>query len=382
LVLLPRACLGFGDDVLLLQQPPDSPRYQSSETDQQPGSRLQTFTISASNDDDLPTKQHLALPTVESEENATTVSLGADLGQAGPIFRQAGEGQCMDSAGALLTPFDTVPGLTYNTCARRCYDTAGCQSCDFLKALVNVRVLSTCRLFTAVATKSSTVGDMYCFFKYTPPSTEMSGPPVTATGDPHLKNLNGDSFDVRRPGNHTFLVAPFGANEGNANLYVWADVTPLNGNNCNNKNLLFITELMLTGSWLRPIGTLRLSTRTKEFNTPSSWGLRIGGSTNLSVGEFSNRLPPRLGSITKTHPSKHRHSLRHVDTLLLHLNVGPGNLTIGWAHSPQPASNWLWISIDGLRQEKLGGLLGYDDHEWVTIRPESCAKSSSKAEGP
>eukprot|EP00421_Protoceratium_reticulatum_P005923 CAMPEP_0168373234 /NCGR_PEP_ID=MMETSP0228-20121227/8684_1 /TAXON_ID=133427 /ORGANISM="Protoceratium reticulatum, Strain CCCM 535 (=CCMP 1889)" /LENGTH=344 /DNA_ID=CAMNT_0008386151 /DNA_START=64 /DNA_END=1095 /DNA_ORIENTATION=+ len=69
----------------------------------------------------------------------------------------------------------------------------------------------------------------------TPPDVTTITPPVTppvdvsSYGDPHCKNLHGNRFDIQRPGNHSFVVLPRGANQGRANLHVEASVTRRGG---------------------------------------------------------------------------------------------------------------------------------------------------------
>jgi len=448
LVLLPRACLGFGDDVLLLQQPPES---RSLDADREPQSFAHGFGASATSaepelalapqpaavvaqqealvarigkpggrwakhnktahkvdaapatsdgkpeqeDADGKPKQELGslvagLPPAASDGpeqkdadgkpkqepgsltvglpgNKTAMALGSDLAPTTVV----GQGQCQDSTGLFLTPYDEIPGLSSAQCVTRCVDDATCKGGDFLEAVSPTRLLSLCRKFSVIATKSNTIADMTCFQKTPQPSP--TGQPGTATGDPHLTTMRGKKFDVKRPGNHTLLVVPHGASEDDANLYVWADVTPLDKVACKNLEQLYITQLTLTGSWLKSIGSLRLSTGTRDFNTPATWGLSIGGSGNLSLQEFTSRLPPAMAYVNVTHPAgPHPNPSKHVDTMLLELNLGRSNVTVGWAHTGVPKSNWLWFNIGDLGLGKLGGLLGDDDYMWVTVKPVEC----------
>jgi len=426
--LLSRAALGIGDDVLLLQQTPDGSWSRPLEP---PSQDFEAFATSGDGEQPDAARQLVAQPTavveqegalsrkkhldaVVREQDAALAASGSNLTRQlasrpdvlpmtakeasryrGPVLEQVGEGKCLDNAGNEPTAMKFIPGMTYRQCADECSNDSVCQSADFLFAKVNVRVLSECRLFPLLVTKFRATADTYCLYKTAPQTPAQQpqqpqdptptggppgppGPPATAQGDPHLQNMRGKKFDVRRPGNHTFLVVPRGAGPDDAQLYVWADVTPLDGKLCKYQTGLFITELTLTGKWLKPMGgSLRLSTGTKEFNTPATWGLSLGGSPNLSVQDFKRRLrqlPERMGSLRPTNVEKpNTNKNNHVDTMRLQLYLGRSHLTVGWAHTQDPMSNWLWLNVGGIGAGNLGGLLGDDDHTWVTV-PEKCEK--------
>jgi len=377
--LLLRAALGLGDDVLLLQQRPDGPWSRPLDTVHELSSSLQDFEAMATNDDpEQPDEAHLAA-AVAQEALAERVgkpkqqlaspadgppvmpAFAKDLSR-GPVLRLVGEGACRDPDGNTPTPYMTYSNITYRLCADYCSNSSVCQSCDFLFA--NGSDISVCKLFKPLYKQFQAMANTFCFWKTAT---------ATARGDPHLTNMRGDKFDIRRPGNHTFLVVPHGAGVDDADLYVWADVTPLDGKLCKFQSGLYITELTLAGSWLKSMGSLRLSTGTKDFNTPATWGLSIGGSGNLSVQEFTRRLPPSMAAVTMTNPEgPNRNKKNSVNTMQLKLSVGPTHLTVGWAHTQDPMSNWLWLSVNGVvGSGKLGGLLGEDDHTWVT-KPLEC----------
>mmetsp|Transcript_52021 Transcript_52021/g.148285 ORF Transcript_52021/g.148285 Transcript_52021/m.148285 type:complete len:238 (-) Transcript_52021:34-747(-) len=195
----------------------------------------------------------------------------------------------------------------------------------------------------------------------------------SASGDPHAVNVKGERFDVRRSGKHPFVVIPRGAQKEDRMLYMLALVTPLKSARHACSGHLFITGLFLSGKWLDPIGSLEFYTETTKFDSPDTVGLRVDGKLNVSVEEFARSVPQGSMEVVRRHP-KLPNNNKHVDTLVVKFRPGLTNVTVGFAHTRKPPTNWLWVNIDGLDliPQAVGGLLGEDDHDIAATVDVNC----------
>jgi len=201
-----------------------------------------------------------------------------------------------------------------------------------------------------------------------PTTTVRDG--VSSYGDPHTKNIYGQRFDIKRPGNHSFLVLPRGADTKKANLYIDAMLTR-RGELCTGQ--LFITGLRLSARWVDALGgDIELSAATDMFNAPEVVGLKLGNSGNISLQEFAARIPKHMLDIAQFRPELPSKLNTHVNTLHLQFHLGPSTVKIGWAHEKlmDGFANWLWLEVSGLgTAEEVGGILGSDDHSAVQKVP-------------
>jgi len=196
---------------------------------------------------------------------------------------------------------------------------------------------------------------------------------ATAAGDPHLVNMRGQHFDVRRPGQYPFLVVPRFARARDSQLFVQASIAPVKGTaTCTG---LYITTVLLQGSWLGKVRSLEFSTGTQLFDAPEAVGLKVDGRA-VSIEAFGKTVPSGVASLVQYHPKLRKNLNRHVDTLVATVNAGPTTVDVGWAHTHEPLVNWLWINFKGVEgiDGDLGGILGADDHELATRRPEWCGQ--------
>eukprot|EP00421_Protoceratium_reticulatum_P048628 CAMPEP_0168440300 /NCGR_PEP_ID=MMETSP0228-20121227/42903_1 /TAXON_ID=133427 /ORGANISM="Protoceratium reticulatum, Strain CCCM 535 (=CCMP 1889)" /LENGTH=113 /DNA_ID=CAMNT_0008454589 /DNA_START=37 /DNA_END=378 /DNA_ORIENTATION=- len=111
---------------------------------------------------------------------------------------------------------------------------------------------------------------------------------------------------------------------------------------------------------------------TEEFDTDATMGLKVNGS-RVSWPAFAGALPQEMVKVKRFHPVPHNHLGKHVDTLLVMLRLGTANVTVGFAHSFRPRTNWLWTEVAGIAAEEAGGLLGVGDHSLAATRPDKCA---------
>lgn len=69
---------------------------------------------------------------------------------------------------------------------------------------------------------------------------------ASATGDPHLRNIHGQAFDLMEPGRHTLLLLPRGVGSNNSLLQVEASAHRV-GTHCGD---MYFEELSITGAWV------------------------------------------------------------------------------------------------------------------------------------
>ncbi|CAK0890271.1 unnamed protein product [Prorocentrum cordatum] len=151
---------------------------------------------------------------------------------------------------------------------------------------------------------------------------------AAAVGDPHLQNIHGERFDLMKEGRHVLISIPRGEGAEQALLRVQADARRLGGQCAD----MYFQELNVTGSWAeaKQAGGYHYSVLQSAVEAPQWIAF---GKVELKV------VHGRTGS-----------GLRYLNVYVKHL-----------AHA-------------GFA---VGGLLGEDDHEDVTIAGESCAKQMS-----
>eukprot|EP00421_Protoceratium_reticulatum_P007390 CAMPEP_0168360964 /NCGR_PEP_ID=MMETSP0228-20121227/2426_1 /TAXON_ID=133427 /ORGANISM="Protoceratium reticulatum, Strain CCCM 535 (=CCMP 1889)" /LENGTH=319 /DNA_ID=CAMNT_0008373635 /DNA_START=67 /DNA_END=1023 /DNA_ORIENTATION=+ len=252
------------------------------------------------------------------------------------------------------------PVTDMNECKTLCVDDTSCKG-------VMTYMLATqmdCVLFSTISSVVSNPS-MTCT-KYTPETADSSG-------DPHSRNLLGQHFDIRRPGNYTFLKLPRGSDGKGQNLDVQAHVTS-RGDPCSGQ--LYITGLEITGSWLSTVGgRIIMYTETDMFNSPEVVGLKVGNSMNISVQDLGARIPTDMLTISHYSPHRPKEMNKHVTILTMQFHFGPSTMKVGWSHEKikDGYTNWLWLSVSRLGDPKtVGGLLGADEHLAVQSAPEDC----------
>jgi hypothetical protein len=151
---------------------------------------------------------------------------------------------------------------------------------------------------------------------------------ASATGDPHLKNVYGDRFDLMKEGRHVLINIPRGMSAENALLRVQADASRLGGHCAD----MYFQEVNVTGSWAesKRVGGYHYSVSQDAAET-SEWV--AFGKVGLKVAH---------GRTTG--------GLQYLNLYVKHLS------RTGFA---------------------VGGLLGEDDHWDVSLPPKECKKQMS-----
>jgi hypothetical protein len=158
----------------------------------------------------------------------------------------------------------------------------------------------------------------------TPSPAGGAGAGASAVGDPHLQNIHGERFDLMKAGNHVLINIPRGMSADKALLRVQADAHRLGGQCAD----MYFQQVNITGSWAeaKQVGGLHYSVSQQDVKTQ---GWAAFGKVELKVVHG------------RTHGG------------LLYLN--------------------LYVKHLSRAGHAVGGLLGEDDHEEVSIPAASCA---------
>jgi len=187
--------------------------------------------------------------------------------------------------------------------------------------------------------------------------------PVSSSGDPHMINIKGDAFDIYRPGVWEFLRVPLQASTSSADLRIMANVTNIGDEVDKCTKALYITRFTMGGNW---VSGQDIDVRV------------LKGEMSVSVGKKTIHASPKPQFLGKT-----PHGMLRLDMQkdgFLTIRIGSSLLAIGIDH--RPVHKYLNLKATGLGKlgHKLGGLLGEDDHSWISMRPASCSEKYSSQE--
>jgi len=187
-----------------------------------------------------------------------------------------------------------------------------------------------------------------------------------ASGDPHVKNIKGEKFDIVRTGSAPLVNV---SSDGVAHLQVMALIEGVK--KCRKK--MFITEINASGSWLEKNVAVNLNQNDLAFN------VMIDGQTVWSPAR-DGYAPPTTQNSFFNHASKFSiyelpaeanepaiqlemaHDIKMKIVRPLHRSSAPPHLN---------------FDIKGLNTLphtfQIGGLLGQDNHLYWSARDENCA---------
>merc|ERR1712232_947681 len=148
-------------------------------------------------------------------------------------------------------------------------------------------------------------------------------------GDPHLQNINGQRFDLMRPGSFVLLHVPRGADAPHILLRVEADAERL-GPKCGD---MYFVNLNITGHWVdaKHKGILQFHAGDIDGKEEPAW--MTFGVVDLKVVRGHTQL-----------------GIRYLNLYVKHL---------------------------GRTRFKVGGLLGEDDHEYEATPDVDCVPKLS-----
>jgi hypothetical protein len=180
-------------------------------------------------------------------------------------------------------------------------------------------------------------------------------------GDPHLKNIKGEDFDVMQEGQMLLLETPRHSTAENLNFAIHADIDRLGAMAC---GPTYITSLYVAGAWLGEdvefhSGHIMDKAGVHEKH---AFGLRLARKriSHISfVEKYGGKKDFPSGAVLR---SVHRGFKLKVRSLDLFVS------------QPKRPRIFLDMQIKGLDtlEGEVGGLLGIDDHSEAEKLPEEC----------
>jgi hypothetical protein len=202
------------------------------------------------------------------------------------------------------------------------------------------------------------------------PTSLPTATTATAIGDPHLVNTRGEHFTIFASGKVEFIRVPYELATEEADFTLHANIQS-SGESADCKAARYITRLLFEGSWFegKPLevhaGSIHPGSTTQEMKV-SLGGVPITPSTK----------PIDLGNKMLLH--------MHDNTHLI-LNVAGASVVASLKRwGSEEAVAFLNVELGSFQKlaEKIGGVLGEDDHAAISKSPAGCehelvAKASS-----
>jgi len=210
---------------------------------------------------------------------------------------------------------------------------------------------STTVAYNTVLQYVDTLDDIEAIGKDVPP------PVVSSSGDPHMINIKGDAFDIYRTGVWEFLRVPREATSNIADFRIMANVSNIGDEVDRCTKALYINRFTLGGNWLN---NQDLDVRV------------LNGAMSVYVGK--TRM---VASSKPFFFGKSPHGLLRLDMQRAgFMTIRIGSATIALGVDQKPVHNYLNLQATGLSNlgYSLGGLLGEDDHSWISMRPAACSQ--------
>jgi hypothetical protein len=191
---------------------------------------------------------------------------------------------------------------------------------------------------------------------------------VEVTGDPHMRNMNGEVFDLSAEGDHVLIQIPAGSGE---ELEVVGTVSGFQ--KMRKCPLFFLTKLKMQGSL---VGSEPINILTDE----GKFGVRVGSellnldfNTPLTIGAAKVEKCDEDNLFCKSTVPKRR-TPSHANKFHVAL---PSNLHVVASSYSSANPSFINIAVSGLASHHdVGGLLGHDDHSHVTSEV-SCSSGKS-----
>jgi hypothetical protein len=172
---------------------------------------------------------------------------------------------------------------------------------------------------------------------------------AAANGDPHLKNIKGESFDVMQTGNMLLLEVPRGSRVETLEFAVHGDIERLGLVEC---GPTFITKVVMAGRWLEFPVSIRAGKSTHK-----PFGIQLNEGGWKAHADFEKTTNGRMSVIKRD-----RAFLMKVDVL---------DIAVSMPNRPRA---FLDLQIKGIGKitAQVGGLLGLDDHTAAESLPSEC----------
>jgi hypothetical protein len=189
-----------------------------------------------------------------------------------------------------------------------------------------------------------------------------------ATGDPHMRNLNGEIFDLSQEGEHVLIRIP---EETGAKLEVVGTVTTFHKERkC---PVFFLTKLRIQGDLVGEVPLEIVASQSLFGVKQGSEFMNLNLEEPVVVGESKVQICDENNHVCRTTSPKRR-TAKYPDKLLVSLP----SMAIVASNYPSANPSFLNLAVSGLPSQKnVGGLLGHGDHSHVTAEDETCRKSKS-----
>jgi len=205
---------------------------------------------------------------------------------------------------------------------------------------------------------------------------------VSATGDPHLTNVNGQSFDINRAGVNTFLLFPRSTSktQQESTLRVEASVEhPGDGTKCKG---WYIVRLWVSGSIIGD----EIELSTNGYEAKDGLEMKVGTKVLQNQTEIAGFIAEKKYNMTFTDSReslKQHHVNNRINFAQLQIDLQGVELKIIWSTGKKlpNAMNFVANHLKMLGND-WGGLLGGDDHTFVSQYDPACKKSETYGEIP
>jgi len=186
---------------------------------------------------------------------------------------------------------------------------------------------------------------------------------MRASGDPHVINILGESFDIMSQGDVELIRYPQGADDNSANLVVTSRIDKL-GTGCHDT---FMKLIRVSGTWLKEVisfrddedtGDLLVSKGVVSWEKPIEWR-RMNGSDFFKLDDAEIHFPTRK-----------RVSLKISNTEVVVYSSGRPRKGTG---------TFLNLDLKGFTtlKQPVGGLLGLDSHKKeIELAKDICKKQA------
>lgn len=201
------------------------------------------------------------------------------------------------------------------------------------------------------------------------PTPAPAPPPAKAVGDPHLKNMKGEAFDVHQTGNMLMLEIPRTSTPHTLDFSIRADIERFGMAKC---GPTYITSLYMHGKWLgeRMGGVIVRAgfVADEGDSSTNAFGIRLDkqyhSQTDFALmNKEAGRDKFQLADDAFVWTQGSRKFLIKINALKLLIS--------------QPArtrGEFLDLQVKGIGKldEEVGGLLGIDDHSEEESKPHEC----------
>lgn len=184
-------------------------------------------------------------------------------------------------------------------------------------------------------------------------------------GDPHVRNVKGETFDVHTSGWVQMVRIPRDADPKAAELLVMADLASIQANNSCSPTLIHM--LQVNGSRL---GGNPLAVKIGPHGTPQVVSSRLGfkekkrgprttlEKDDITIATFNNSAYPASKG-------------------LLHVKIGKYSLVV--RQRLRSRFSYFDLDVQGILESEtdVGGLLGLDDHKAEAQVPEQCVQTAA-----